>query len=364
MCLENRGSDQQDDDAKVDDDTATDTALATVAGAVGDIVSGATIPAPLRKNAFKAFNQLCTALIDIPVASLEGIAAERRAETQGRIKVISTGADQIAAKMKVDPEYARAAVKKFGQRILREQINLDQISQAAARELGGKGMEDAGNAPEPPPIDDDWLNSFEKEASQRSTEEMQAMFARILAGEIRKPSTFSVKTIKLLGQLDTRPASLFRKLCSLCVSLRVAGRVIDARVVALGGNAASNSLRSHGLSFDNLNVLHEYGLIIPDYNSWREYRPSIAVNNQVSLPFTYQKGLWAFEPTAERQAQQELRLHGVALSRSGIELMDVVETEPDDKYTEELQSYFATQHVKMTPVSKPEDEQPGRSFTE
>ncbi len=37
------------------------------------------IPAPVRKNAFKAFGQLCTAAVDIPVAYLEGRAKEIRA---------------------------------------------------------------------------------------------------------------------------------------------------------------------------------------------------------------------------------------------------------------------------------------------
>jgi hypothetical protein len=51
-------------------------------GAVGGLVDGATnLPLPIRKNLFKALDQLCTAIIDIPVAYLEGKAAERRAET-------------------------------------------------------------------------------------------------------------------------------------------------------------------------------------------------------------------------------------------------------------------------------------------
>src|SRR5258708_26037753 len=109
--------------------------LATLSDVVTDILTGTSIPAPIRRNAFKAFAQLCTATIDIPVAYLEGIAAEKRAETQGRVKIISTGADQIAAQMNVDPEYARAAVKRYGQQIVREQVNLDQVSEVAANQI-------------------------------------------------------------------------------------------------------------------------------------------------------------------------------------------------------------------------------------
>ncbi len=43
---------------------------------ISDAISG--IPAPIRRNAFKAFAQLCTAAIEIPVAHLEGITAEKK----------------------------------------------------------------------------------------------------------------------------------------------------------------------------------------------------------------------------------------------------------------------------------------------
>jgi Protein of unknown function (DUF2806) len=159
-------------------------------GTVTDWLSG--VPAPIRKNAFKAFGQLCTAVIDIPVAILEGVAAEKRAESEARVKIISTGAEQIASQMNVDPEFARVAVRKYGQKIVREQVNLDSASAFAAQELQNSPPRLTDNdkaQQEVAPIEDDWLNNFEKEASQKSSEEMQRLFGRILAGEIRRPST-------------------------------------------------------------------------------------------------------------------------------------------------------------------------------
>lgn len=330
--------------------------LATVSDIVTDILTGTSIPAPIRKNAFKAFAQLCTATIDIPVAYLEGIAAEKRAETQGRVKIISTGADQIASQMNVDPEYARAAVKKYGQKIVREQVNLDQVSEVAANQIRQDAtllVGEQATASETAPINDDWLNHFAKEASQKSTEEMQLLFGRILAGEIQRPSSFSIKTLKLLGELDTRAAALFRQLCSLCVALKAGNILIDARVASLGGNANSNSLQSYGLSFDQLNVLHEYGLIIPDYNSYMDYRPCIADQAlKVRIPFKYQNRDWGLIASSDRPTDQELRLHGVALSRSGKELTKIVEIGPAEEYTSGLHEYFEKQSLRMVEIGQ------------
>jgi hypothetical protein len=114
------------------DDPSTDT-LTTIVDTVTDIATN--IPAPIRKNALKAFNQLCIAAIDIPVAYLEGVAAEKRAESLSRIKIITTAGNQIANQMDVNPEFAGAAVKKYGEKILREQINLNNIAGVAATQL-------------------------------------------------------------------------------------------------------------------------------------------------------------------------------------------------------------------------------------
>jgi hypothetical protein len=344
-------------DAPKNDDDRTEegggSALVHMADTVGALLSGTSIPAPLRRNAFKAFSQLCTAAIDIPVAYLEGAAAERRAETQARVKLISTGADQIAAQMNVDPAFARAAVKKFGERIVREQVNLESVSEIAAGELAkvtSATEPDEATTEPPPPLDDDWLNSFEKEASQKSTEEMQQLFGRILAGEIRRPSTFSLKTVRMLGQLDVETAKIFRKLCSLSMSMTFAGRVFDARVAVFSGNAASNALADFGLSFDRLNVLHEYGLIIPDYNSYMDYRPTVAVDGKVAATIRYQNAEWGLAPTDKYTAGQGERVHGVALSRSGAELLAIVDPEPDEKYTQGLQEYWTARNLTMTRI--------------
>jgi len=173
--------------------------------------------------------------------------------------------------MQIDPEYARAAVRKYGQNNIRERVNIDQISAIAARELKALPPANADQPkPEIPPLSDDWLNVFENEAVNISTEQMQSAFGKILAGEIRRPGSFSIRAVRLLAQLDNPAESLFQTLCSLAISLRAPPdpRIIfDARVVSMG-NAGANSLQAYGLTFDSLNILQEYGLIISDYNSY------------------------------------------------------------------------------------------------
>ncbi|MBE9118489.1 DUF2806 domain-containing protein [Lusitaniella coriacea LEGE 07157] len=324
-------------------------AFIPITGDVSDLVANsASLPAPIRKNIFKAFDRLCTATLDFPVAYLEGKAAERRAETQARIHLISANAKQIARQMNVDPEYGRIASDKYGKRILQEQINIDTVCNIAAQEIAQprEDLNDIGSSDQSDQtevlISDDWLDSFQKEACGKSSEEMQILFGRILAEEIKKPNSFAIRTVKIMGQLDSKPARLFRQLCSLSVTLGHGQLIIDARVPSLGKNAATNSLQEYGLGFSNLNILEEYGLIISDYNSYMNYIATVARNNLVSLPLRFNNVYWGLVPNNpdDWPPTREIRIQGVTLSNSGKELLKIVEIESNKGYTEALINYF------------------------
>lgn len=260
-------------------------ALSAVGDSLGDLLTG--IPAPIRKNAFTAFARLCTAAVAYPVALIEGAVAEKRAESKARVRLINASASQIAKQMRTDPEYARAAASKFAQKIIRERVNVDQVSEIAADDLKSEPL--AAGEPEAPPISEDWLNAFESEAAQLSSEQMQSLFGKILAGEIRRPTSYSIKTFKIMAQVDNRATALFSLLCSISLPVPNLKYIMDARVVSMG-HAGSNSLQAYGLGFDALNILHEYGLIISDYNSYMDYRTTVMYEGgKVLLPMTYQR---------------------------------------------------------------------------
>ena len=339
--------------ANRDPDDSKDDAI-SVPELITDLLADTAVPAipgPVRRNFLKAFGQLCSAAIDFPAAYLTGKADERRAETAARIKLIHTSATQIAQQMQTDPQYARIAVQKFGHRVLREQVNLDLISQQAASEIRATS-DSIGQSSEEPndTIGDDWLNAFEAEARQKSTEEMQALFGKILAGEIRKPGSYSTRTVKILGSLDQSVAKHFVQLASMCLSTQLG----DARVSSLGGNAGSNALQDYGLNFATLNLLNEYGLIISDYNSWWEFMPSVVLpgnDHQVfRIPLTYQGRHWVLVSDANKEVSNKVRIEGVALTHSGRELLKIVKIEPVEDYSRNLAKFFESKGTRMVEV--------------
>ncbi len=351
----------------------------TILDVVTDLTLDSTIPAPIRRNALKAFDRLCSALIDVPVGALERRSAEKRSESEARIRIREEITAQIVQQVKVDPEYALKAGHKFAEKIIREQLNLDKISAIAANELKNSESNNPTdpdtsepnkeqstdstnqdiNSGEEKTIDDYWLNIFATEARPVSTEEMQHRFGRVLAGEIEKPESYSIKAVKLLGELDQKTAALFKRLCSACVvfgffRIPNSEHIIDAGVLSLGGSAGSNALSKYGLGFGQLNLLNEYDLIISNYNSWFKCNLYLlGGGKRAFLPFEHQGKYWNLLPLSEQENDLELKLSGVVLSRVGRELFRIVDQDPMPEYTEDLRKFFAEQNLNMIEVNIP-----------
>lgn len=305
------------------------------------------LPAPVRKNFIKAFSQLCTAFVDVPVAWLEGKSAEIREETEARLKIIRKEGDTISEQIEVPKEYIKKASSKFAAKVIKEQLNLDQITLNAASEIESKS-EILNDIKETEDISEDWLNEFENLARLKSSEEIKLVFGKILSGEIIKPGSFSIRTIKLISQLDNEAAILFQTFCSNAISLRLGNKIVDARVVSFSGNAGANSLIQYGLSFSSLNILQEYGLIISDYNSYSYYSPCVANEKlQVQASLRFQGENFGLVPLDREKYDKVLKFDGVALTKAGKELLDIIPLTANDNYRNEMFEFLKSKHLSL-----------------
>ena len=346
-------SDETKNELPVESEDLVDTAI----DAAADLVLGQTVPAPIRKGFAAACKRLGLAIADMPAGWFERRSTEKWADTKSRVRIKEALTDEIIKKLEVDPTFPQRAVELFGNRILREQFNLEKVLDFTKDILKSKEFDNSENqqasSETETPISEDWFNIFEKEASQKSTEDMQLRFAQVLAGEIEKPGLHSIKAVKALGDMDQTTADLFQKLCSVCVVFEVPfeNHIIDIRVPAIGGDAGQNSLSKYGLSFSQLNILNEYGLIISDYNSYFDYKTAIVnTNNQIGLPFRLQGQYWLLKPSPERTESNEFRVNGVALSNVGRELFHIIDHTPIPQYTQDLKEHFNKQQLEMVEI--------------
>lgn len=135
---------------------------------------------------------------------------------------------------------------------------------------------------------------------------------------------------------------------------------------SLGRNAGKNALQPFGLSFGELNILNEHGLIISDYNSWYDMKLCIRIpapgfdqqntqqNSILRAPFRFQDRNWVLAPSDQRELGSEFRVSGVALTQAGKELSKIVECEPVSEYHQALAGFFASKSLVMAEVTSPE----------
>ena len=298
-----------------------------------NIVTELGIPGPVQKGFLKAMSQLMGAFVDIPIAWLERPASRIRATTDAQNTLTKATANKLIKDFGGGSELANRAVAQHASRILREQVNLEDVLAVAANELIASGT---SSNPDSEP-DDDWLNNFRNEACQKSSEEMKHAFGRILAGEIQQPGRFSIKSVRTLSLLDLPTALLFQKFCNMTISIPKD----EARVCSLGGNPASNSLQEFGMPFDNLLKLEELGLIISDFNSWREFGLLVLLKAQFSI------GTKRFLLSPREGFSGSFKMHGVVLTSVGRELFQIVDREDKPKYVSALTKFLEKNMIAM-----------------
>lgn len=91
------------------------------------------------------------------------------------------------------------------------------------------------------PIEQDWILRFFSYAEEVSDEDIQTLWAKILAGEIKKPKSYSLRTLETLRNLSKDEALLFNKIVP-CI---------------MGKNARC-------VLYSNLDVLKKYDIIYED----------------------------------------------------------------------------------------------------
>ena len=96
------------------------------------------------------------------------------------------------------------ARQEFRSRKMQE--NVERITSIPAAEMSG-----ATDVPNERP-DEDWVTRFFGTAQEISTSEMQELWGRILAGEIKRPGSYSLRALDFLKNINKEEAGKFERL--------------------------------------------------------------------------------------------------------------------------------------------------------
>ena len=284
----------------------------------------------------------------------------REIQSEGKVKPLQmiTDAQAEAKRVYELPAGVQPSEPSMAEAVEQRILYQEQKRQRNIQDVLGKAADAATSTdvPDQEP-DHDWTARFFNSIQDVSSEEMQTLWAKILAGEVERPGSTATRTLSILRDLDQPTANLFQTLCLIASTIiQPDGTILDSRVISLGGDAGQNSLERFGLSYQNLNILNEHGLIIADFNSTLEYNPFIAQRAAdpsgwgASRWFTYQGRSWGLVPNSERDDGEPFLVNGVAMTVAGCELARVIDLVSVPAYDEALISYFTGQGFTMTQV--------------
>lgn len=115
----------------------------------------------------------------------------------------------------IDSSDYESLAKRTGKRIAYQEMikqeNIEKIVDAAYDSL--KDIHEIGEGE----ISREWMNRFINSAGDITTEELQLIWSKVLAGEVKNPTSFSLRTLECLRNLDVDDAKLFEKVCKLVI---------------------------------------------------------------------------------------------------------------------------------------------------
>ena len=124
-------------------------------------------------------------------------------------------------------------------------------------------------------VDDDWLFRWRNSASQVSSEELQNLWGRVLAGEVKSPGSYSLRTLDFLKNISQQEAEAIAKLSQF---------VIGGNVIYRGAN---EDLNEFGVTFDFLLSMQNLGVIsgveaLGMTTTWKSGDPSKFIHSLTS----------------------------------------------------------------------------------
>ncbi len=199
----------------------------------------------------------------------------------------------------------------------KRQKNIESITQKAADNL-----ESQSNVSEEA-VDEDWTSRFFNYAEDISNEEMQGLWGRILAGEIKKPKSYSLRTLDILRNLSTEEAEVFIKFGSLAIHSGNSAFLL---------NFTNEKLlkEEYQLNFSERLLLEELGLLAAND---LQYRIKKTDNTPRQVVFIIGNTVVLHEKLKEKPEQQ---LHVLVFTKIGQELLQLVNVSPKKEYLQLL----------------------------
>lgn len=147
-------------------------------------------------------------------------------------------------------------------KIKKEIMNNANIYNIANSMLSGKGKSLEKLLPT---VDDEWIRMYDDISKNVSSQDMQTVWAKILASKCEDGNSISKKLLQVLQVMNSKDAELFSYLCSHSVMILNPNDGIEYPVFFYQDSRTTNFYDKKYINYNNLSDLSSLGLI--NYNT-------------------------------------------------------------------------------------------------
>lgn len=180
-------------------------------------------------------------------------------------------------------------------------------------------------------IDDDWLYSWRENAGRVSSEELQDLWGRILAGESKKPGSYSFRTLEFLKGLDKYEADLIN-------------RIAQFNVASIIFKNQNNILEREGVNYAELMALQDIGILSGvESNTLHTVLNSTEQDRFMRVLVSGDRAIFLENPDAKKT----LNVAAYKITSIGIQVLKLASVQSNFEYLEAIAKYFAGQDLKV-----------------
>lgn len=272
----------------------------------------------------------------------EPIHIKRMAQAHGEeIKVIGEAISetgQLPIKfdnglLKIDSIYIKELAERTKQRLIfqemKKQNNIDHVVSYAAQELSNR--EKVSGVP----VDKDWVTRFFDSVADVSTDDMQVIWGKILAGEVNEPGSFSLKTLDILRSISKKEAELFSAIVPLVVTTDGVCYI----------TSDTDLLLKYGIHFSQLLTLDEFGLI----NSSGLQSYNLKISNTKTCVIFNKYRIAVLKGCSDDVVKISYGIY--TLTSAGKELFNIMKCVPNNEYIIDFQKDIVKDNIGKVNIS-------------
>jgi len=254
-------------------------------------------------------------------AGADAIRTLAAAQADGEREMDKLERERQVARLEFVPDMAKRAEMRSAAEAIAQQENLERIAASAAQAMADSVSEE--------PVSADWRTLFFSHARDVSDHMMRGVWGQVLAGEVAKPGSYSMRTLELLRLMSRAEAEAFARFCNLVFE--------PDYVVRMDGG-----LDEFGVSFADILALQGAGMLFETFSISKSFPKKGAQVPAKCLLVTHDVGL---QLSLHRRFEASVYM----LTRAGRELRRLVSSQANPAYIEAVRKDLTMPGVALEP---------------